>query len=157
MAAIDEAFSASQAQIGQEMGVSEWVTVDQSMIDAFADCTHDHQWIHTDPERANRETPFGGSIAHGFLSLSLGSKFAYECLGALPGQVMGINYGFDKVRFLSPVRAGARVRGRFVLKDVKKRSESELLRTNVFSVEIEGSETPALISEWLGLAIFAPQ
>jgi acyl dehydratase len=156
MSKIDDALAASEAMIGKEIGVSDWVTVDQAMIDAFAETTHDHQWIHTDPERAARETPFGGTIAHGFLTLSLGSKFSYECLGALPGQVMGINYGFDKIRFLSPVRAGARVRGRFTLKAVKKRSNTELLRTNDFVIEIEGQDTPALISEWLGLAIFAP-
>ena len=156
MSTIDEALAASEAQIGTEIGVSDWVTVDQAMIDAFADTTFDHQWIHIDPERSARETPFGGTIAHGFLTLSLGSKFSYECLGALPGQVMGINYGFDKIRFLSPVKAGARVRGRFTLKDVKKRSDTELLRTNAFVIEIEGQDTPALISEWLGLAIFAP-
>lgn len=157
MSTIDEALAATQAMAGTEIGVSEWVTVDQAMIDAFADTTHDHQWIHIDPERAARETPFGGTIAHGFLTLSLGSKFVYECIGGLPGQVMGINYGFDKVRFLSPVKAGARVRGRFTLKEVKKRSNTELLRTNIFTVEIEGQETPALASEWLGLAIFAPE
>ena len=95
------------------------------MIDTFADCTIDDQWIHVDPERAARETPFGGTIAHGFLTLSLASNFAYECMPKAPGQVMGINYGFNKLRFLSPVKAGARVRGRFEMKDVRKRSETD--------------------------------
>ena len=155
MAAIDEALAAMQAKLGTEVGVSNWITVDQKMIDGFAEVTHDHQWIHVDPERAARETPFGGTIAHGFLTLSLGSRFVYDCFPPLPGQVMGINYGFNKLRFLSPVKAGARVRGRFVLKDMVKRKPTELLRTNELTVEIEGQQTPALIAEWLGLAIFA--
>lgn len=155
MTAIDMALAEAQAKIGSEVGVSSWVTVDQAMIDAFAETTHDHQWIHVDPERAAAETPFGGTIAHGFLTLSLGSKFSYECFSMLPGQVMGINYGFNKVRFLKPVVAGSRVRGRFVLQDVQKRKPTELLRTNALTVEIEGSDTPALVAEWLGLAVFA--
>ncbi len=157
MTTIDSALSDLESKIGTELGVSKWVTVDQKMIDAFAECTIDHQWIHVDPERAARETPFGGTIAHGFLTLSLGSAFVYEVVGALPGQVMGINYGFEKLRFLSPVPAGARVRGRFTLKEVRKRKPTELLRTLTFTVEIEGQETPALVAEWLGLAIFAPE
>ena len=157
MAQIDDILAEMQSKQGAELGVSEWVTVTQEMIDMFAECTHDHQWIHVDPARAAAETPFGGTIAHGFLTLSLGSKFVYEVVGALPGQVMGINYGFEKLRFLSPVRAGAKVRGRFTLKDMKKRKATELLRALDFTVEIEGQETPALVAEWLGLAIFAPE
>lgn len=154
MAVIDEALAAMQAKLGTEVGVSNWITVDQTMIDGFAEVTHDHQWIHVDPERAARETPFGGTIAHGFLTLSLGSRFVYDCFPPLPGQVMGINYGFNKLRFLSPVKAGARVRGRFVLKDMVKRKPTELLRTNEMTVEIDGQQTPALVAEWLGLAVF---
>ncbi|MEC7258883.1 MAG: MaoC family dehydratase [Pseudomonadota bacterium] len=154
MTATDDALASAEAKLGTEVGTSEWVLVDQKMIDTFADVTHDHQWIHIDPARAAAETPFGGTIAHGFLTLSLASKFAYEALGALPGQTMGINYGFDKLRFLSPVKAGSRVRGRFVLKAVRKRSETELLRTNTMTIEIEGQQTPALVADWLGLAIF---
>ncbi|MFC4671948.1 MaoC family dehydratase [Seohaeicola nanhaiensis] len=156
MAAIDDALSALQSRIGTEVGVANWITIDQKMIDAFADVTHDTQWIHVDPERAARETPFGGSIAHGFLTLSLGSRFAYDCFPMLPGQVMGINYGFNKLRFLSPVKAGARVRGRFTLQEAVKRNATDLLRNNLMTVEIEGQETPALVAEWLGLAVFAP-
>ena len=154
MKAIDAAFAEANSQVGLELGVSEWVTVDQATIDAFAETTYDHQWIHIDPERAAKETPFGGTIAHGFLTLSLASKFGYECLGRYDGQMMGINYGFNKLRFLSPVRAGARVRGRFVMHEVKKRSETDLLRTTMLTIEIEGQETPALVAEWLGLAVF---
>lgn len=156
MSAIDNALAELEGQIGQEIGVSDWITVDQAMIDQFAVTTQDEQWIHVDPERAAKETPFGGSIAHGFLTLSLASQFAYQVLGDTPGQVMGVNYGLNKLRFLTPVRAGARVRGRFVLKAISKRRPTELLRENTLTVEIEGSESPALIADWLGLAVFAP-
>jgi len=155
MAAIDDALAAAQAKLGTEVGVSEWVTVDQKTIDTFADVTLDHQWIHIDPERAAKDTPFGGTIAHGFLTLSFASKFAYDCFDVAPGQTMGINYGFNKLRFLNPVKAGSRIRGRFVLAEVKKRSDTDLLRTNQMTIEIEGQETPALVADWLGLAVFA--
>jgi len=156
MSAINEALESTRAQIGQEVGVSNWILVDQKMIDEFAETTHDDQWIHVDPARAKAETPFGGTIAHGFLTLSLASRFAYDCFGMLPGQVMGINYGFNKLRFLSPVTAGSRLRGRFVLQDVTLRSEAELLRQNLLTIEIENQDKPALVAEWLGLAVFAP-
>lgn len=154
MAAIDDAVAKAQAQLGTEVGVSNWITVDQPMIDSFAEVTHDTQWIHVDPKRAAAETPFGGTIAHGFLTLSLASRFAYDCFPMLPGQVMGINYGFNKLRFLSPVKAGSKVRGRFVLAAVTKRSDTDLLRENTLTVEIDGQETPALVAQWLGLAVF---
>ena len=154
MSAIQSAIDAYQPLIGTEVGVSDWYTVDQPMIDAFAETTHDLQWIHVDPVRAAAETPFGGAIAHGFLTLSLASRMAYDCFDMLPGQVMGINYGFEKLRFLSPVVAGSRVRGRFELKEVRQRSAVELLRTNILTIDIEGADKPALVAEWLGLAIF---
>ncbi len=154
MSSLATAIEESTKQIGTEVGVSNWITVDQKMIDEFAKVTHDEQWIHVDPERAAKETPFGGAIAHGFLTLSLASRFAYDCFNMLPGQVMGVNYGMNKLRFLMPVKAGAKVRGRFTLMDVKARDATSMLRTNTLTVEIEGSETPALIAEWLGLAIF---
>ena len=154
MSAIEDALAKFQGMIGQEVGVSNWITVDQDMINDFAKTTHDEQWSHGDPERAAKETPFGGAIAHGFLTLSLASRFAYDCFDMLPGQVMGVNYGMNKLRFLMPVRAGACVRGRFTLMDVKARDATSMLRTNTLTVEIEGSDTPALIAEWLGLAIF---
>lgn len=154
MAAIDQALENAQASIGTEVGVSNWITVDQPMIDTFAEVTHDTQWIHVDPERAAAETPFGGTIAHGFLTLSLASRFAYDCFPMLPGQVMGINYGFNKLRFLSPVKAGSRLRGRFVLAEVTKRNDTDLLRENTLTIEIEGHDTPALVAQWLGLAVF---
>lgn len=156
MSAIDTALANAEAKIGTEVGVSNWITVDQKMIDDFAETTHDNQWIHIDPVRAAAETPFGGTIAHGFLTLSLASRFAYDCFAMLPGQVMGINYGFNKLRFLKPVVAGSKLRGRFVLKSVTKRNPTDLLRENALTIEIEGSETPALVADWLGLAVFAP-
>ena len=154
MSAIDDAITNATAKIGQEVGVSDWILVDQKMIDQFAETTHDNQWIHIDPVRAAGETPFGGTIAHGFLTMSLASRFAYDCFGMLPGQVMGINYGMNKLRFLSPVTAGSKLRGRFVSKAITKRNPTEMLRENILTVEIEGSKTPALVAEWLGLAIF---
>lgn len=154
MSAIAAAKAALEAQIGQEVGVSDWIMVDQAMIDQFAETTHDNQWIHVDPERAARETPFGGTIAHGFLTLSLASRFAYDCFDLAPGQVMGINYGFNKLRFLSPVRAGSRLRGRFTLSGVTQRNPTDLLRDTVLTIEIEGQGTPALVADWLGLAVF---
>ncbi len=142
-----------EALVGKEMGVSQWYDITQEQIDQFVTCTHDHQFIHVDPEAAAK-TPFGGTIAHGFLTLSLASRFAYDCFPMLPGQVMGINYGMNKLRFLMPVRAGARLRGRFTLQKVTKRSATDLLRENLLTIEIEGEKTPALVAEWLGLAIF---
>ncbi|KZX82629.1 nodulation protein NodN, partial [Alcanivorax sp. HI0011] len=116
---------ALQAKTGEVLGVSQWRTVDQPRIDGFAELTEDPQWIHTDPERAARESPFGTTIAHGFLSLSLLSAMAMDVLPAIKGQAMGINYGFDKVRFMNPVREGSNVRGTFTLLEGWKRSESE--------------------------------
>lgn len=154
MSALQTALKDSEALVSTEVGVSNWITVDQPMIDQFAVTTQDEQWIHIDPERAAAETPFGGTIAHGFLTLSLASRFAYDCFPMLPGQVMGINYGLNKLRFLMPVRAGSRLRGRFTLQEVKARNATDLLRTNLLTIEIEGNDTPALVAEWLGLATF---
>lgn len=155
MSSLAKAIENAKPLIGTEVGVSNWITVDQQMIDDFAKTTHDEQWIHVDPERAARETPFGGAIAHGFLTLSLASRFAYDCFDMLPGQVMGINYGMNKMRFLMPVKAGARVRGRFTLMAADARDATSMLRTNTLTIEIEGEETPAVVAEWLGLAIFS--
>ena len=154
MSHLQDALDKLTPLIGTEVGVSSWVRVDQNMIDEFAVTTRDEQWIHVDPERAARETPFGGTIAHGFLTLSLASSFVYECFPTLPGQVMGINYGLNKLRFLSPVKAGAEIRGRFTLQGAKARSAAELMRENLLTIEIKGQDTPALVAEWLGLAIF---
>jgi len=139
--------------IGQEIGVSDWIEIDQSRIDVFADVTEDHQFIHIDPERAAKETPFGGTIAHGFLSLSMLSALAGNTTLVLDGIAMGINYGFDKVRFLQPVRAGKKIRGRFVLEDATERNPGQWMLKYAVTVEIEGEEKPALMAHWLTLQI----
>lgn len=138
-------------RIGTELGVSDWVTVDQAKIDEFAACTGDHQFIHVDPVRA-ATTPFGTTIAHGFLTLSLLSAMAYEVLPGIEGARMGVNYGFDKVRFMAPVRSGKRIRGRFTLLGVETRGDGGIQSRTAVTVEIEGEGKPALAAEWLGLA-----
>jgi acyl dehydratase len=146
---------AYQAMVGKEIGVSSWHMVDQPRIDTYADVIEDHQFIHVDPERAKKETAFGTTIAHGFLTMSLLSIMSYEVMPVIAGTTMGVNYGFDKLRFISPVRSGKRVRGRFVLAEAKLRKPNELQsRTNV-TVEIEGEDKPALVADWLGLIYFA--
>jgi acyl dehydratase len=146
---------AYQALVGKEVGVSSWHLIDQPRIDTYADVIEDHQFIHVDPERARKETAFGTTIAHGFLTMSLMSIMSYEVMPVIAGTTMGVNYGFDKLRFISPVRSGKRVRGRFVLAEAKLRKPTELQsRTNV-TVEIEGEDKPALVAEWLGLIYFA--
>jgi acyl dehydratase len=143
-------------RVGQEVGVSRWIEVTQGMIDGFAEVTQDRQFIHVDPARAAAETPFGGTIAHGFLTLSLLSACAYDALPQIEGRAMGINYGFDKIRFLSPVRSGSRVRARFRLAEVQMRSPTEALMRYGVMVEIEGAERPALAADWLTMAVLAP-
>src|SRR5436305_2779301 len=146
---------AYKAMVGNEIGVSSWHLVDQPRIDSYADVIEDHQFIHVDPARAKKETAFGTTIAHGFLTMSLLSIMSYEVMPVIAGTTMGVNYGFDKLRFLSPVRSGKRVRGRFVLAEAKLRKANELQsRTNV-TVEIEGEDKPALVADWLGLIYFA--
>jgi len=134
---------------GDELGVSHWFTVSQEAIDQFAETTHDPQFIHTDPERAARETPFGGTIAHGFLSLSLLSAMAMDALPLDDNIAMGITYGLNRVRFLSPVPSGARVRGRFVLASVDGNTAGQRTTTYQVTVEIDGHEKPALVAEWI--------
>jgi len=137
-------------RIGEEVGVSSWILVDQPRIDAFADATEDRQFIHVDPESAAR-TPFGGTIAHGFLSLSLLSRMGAEAMLLPDSLKMAINYGLDRVRFLAPVRAGSRVRGRFRLDSVEEKARGQVLMRHTVTVEIEGEDKPALTAEWLGL------
>lgn len=138
--------------IGKEVGVSSWRTVSQQIIDLFADATDDHQFIHVDPERAAAETPFGGTIAHGFLTLSLLSTMTYETLPPLEGCDVGINYGFEQIRFVAPVKAGARVRTRFVLASLKERPSGLVEMTYEVTIEIEGSIKPALTARWMTIA-----
>lgn len=145
-----------KAKIGKEIGVSEWMTIDQEMINKFADLTDDHQFIHVNPELA-AQTPFGGTIAHGFLVLSMLAKFSAYADYIMQGVTMGVNYGFEKVRLISPVRAGKRIRGRFVLKDMVERAPGQWLATLAVTVEIEGEAKPAIIADWLGLQYVRPQ
>ena len=140
------------AAVGTEIGVSDWIAVGQERIDAFADATEDRQFIHTDPALA-AQTPFGGTIAHGFLSLSLLSRMGADVMLVPDTTKMAVNYGLDRVRFLAPVRAGKRVRGRFVLKDMKEKATGQFLMTFGVTVEIEGEDKPALLADWLGLII----
>ena len=146
---------AYMGMIGQEIGVSSWHVVDQGRINTYADVIEDHQFIHIDPERAKRETAFGTTVAHGFLTMSLLSIMSYEVMPVIAGTTMGVNYGFDKLRFVSPVRSGSRVRGRFKLMEAKLRKPKELQSHTNVTVEIEGEEKPALVAEWIGLIYFA--
>ncbi|MEO7690664.1 MAG: MaoC family dehydratase [Sphingomonas sp.] len=136
-------------RIGTET-VSDWLEVSQEMIDKFADATGDHQFIHVNPEMA-KLTPFGGTIAHGFLTLSLMPVLASKVPDApqIQGVKMGVNYGGNKVRFLQPVRSGKRVRGRFKLIEFAEKRPGQWQQTNEFTVEIEGEEKPAMIAEWI--------
>ena len=138
--------------IGKELGCSDWLVIDQQRIDQFAECTGDHQFIHVDPEAAG-QTPFGGTIAHGFLTLSLASAMSYDAVKPLDGVVMGVNYGFDKLRFLAPVPAGSRVRGRFKLLSAEDKGGGRWLIKHELTIEIDGADKPALIAEWLGMQV----
>ena len=140
--------------VDTEIGVSAWRVIDQAMIDQFADVTGDHQFIHVDPEAA-KATPFGGAIAHGFLVLSLLTGFLEEVGPPLSEGAIGVNYGFDKVRFITPVRSGARVRGRFTLSSMTDRGPGQTMLIYAATVEVEGEDKPALIAEWRALSIAA--
>ena len=137
-------------RIGDEVGVSSWLTMDQQRIDEFAEATEDRQFIHVDTEAAAR-TPFGGTIAHGFLSLSMLSRMAAEGMLIPDSMKMAVNYGLDRVRFIAPVKSGKRIRGRFRLDSVDEKAPGQLLLRHTVTVEIEGEEKPALTAEWLGL------
>jgi acyl dehydratase len=139
-----------RAMVGSEVGVSDWILVDQAKIDAFAEVTGDHQFIHVNPELA-AQTPFGTTIAHGYLTLSLTSVMAYGVMPGIIGTKMGVNYGLNKVRFMAPVKSGRRVRGRFVLADVTQRPDGGMQTTTNVTVEIEGETKPALAAEWITL------
>jgi acyl dehydratase len=140
-------------RIGQELGISEWVAIDQGRIDAFASCTGDHQWIHVDVERAKRESPFRGPVAHGYLLLAMVAPLSMQ-VGVIPSDAAaGLNYGIDKVRFLAPVPAGARVRLRVVLVAIEPRDGGQAVMKTRNTLEVEGSEKPALIAETLALLI----
>ena len=140
--------------VGTKFEPSAWIEVTQERINAFADCTEDHQFIHIDEEKA-AQTPFGGTIAHGFLTLSLLPRMV-EGNGVIPENVvMGINYGFDKVRFLAPVRAGKRVRANVEVTGVERKDDNRFLIRQAVSVEFEGEDTPALVADWLSMVVAA--
>ena len=139
-----------RSKVGQRIGVSDWIDVGQDRITAFADATDDHQFIHVDPVAASA-AGFGGTIAHGFLSLSLLSRMAADVMLIPDTTKMAVNYGMDRMRFIAPVKAGKRVRGHFVLASATEKAPGQLLLKHQVSVEIEGEEKPALTAEWLGL------
>lgn len=135
----------AKSRIGQEIGLSDWMPIDQSRVDAFAEVTGDHQWIHVDVERAKRESPFGAPIAHGYLTVSLLAKFAGECI-AVDGVKLAVNYGLNRVRFAAPVKVGSRVRARFVLAAVEDIAGGSQMLWQA-TVEIEGGDKPACVAE----------
>ncbi len=141
--------------VGWEAEPTAWFRVEQSQIDAFADATLDHQFIHVDPVRA-AATPFGGTIAHGFLTLSMLSYFAGHFSVLVEGAVMGLNYGFDKVRFLSPVRVGSDIRARARVLDVQQKQPGQVLLKYEVIIEIRDEPKPAVVAEWLGMLVLAP-
>ncbi len=139
--------------VGRELGVSDWLTVDQNRINQFADCTGDHQWIHIDVERAQRESPFGTTVAHGYLTLSL-LPLLQRTVGAVPtGFKLAINYGLDKARFIAPVPAGARIRDHVTLVAAEDKGGGRTLVTTRHSIEIEGQEKPALVADTLTMFV----
>ena len=139
-----------RARVGQTIGVSDWISVGQNRIDAFADATEDRQFIHVEPTAA-AQTPFGGTIAHGFLSLSLLSRMAADVMLVPDTTKMAVNYGLDRVRFIAPVHTGKRVRGHFTLDSVEDKAPGQILLKHTVTVEIEGEAKPALTAQWLGL------
>ena len=144
-----ESLDSLKDKVGQEVGVSGWFTITQDRIQQFADTTLDHQWIHVDAERARRESPFGEAIAHGFLTLSLLPNFMHEVVAIKDGVRMGVNYGLNRLRFVSPVRAGSKVRARFVLQSLKDVQPNGIEALYNVTVEGENSEKPCLAAEWI--------
>jgi len=141
--------------IGTVIGQSDWIMIDQDRVNVFADVTEDHQFIHVNPEKA-KMTPFGGPIAHGFLTLSLLSRFAESASLTVKGAVMGVNYGLESVRFLNPVAVDKKVRGVFTLKDAVEKKPGQILLTYNVSVEIDGVDKPALVADWLAMQFLMP-
>jgi len=140
--------------IGDQAEPTPWFTVEQDQINQFADCTHDHQFIHVDEEKA-KETPFGTTIAHGFLTLSMLSKFAESFSTIIDGVYMGMNYGFDKVRFLAPVKVNSKIRAHAKTLDIVEKKPGQFMVKTEVTVEIEGEEKPALVAEWISMQFVA--
>lgn len=153
----EKALEQIKSAVGQEEGTGEWFQIDQELINQFADVTHDHQFIHVDPERA-KATPFGSTIAHGFLTLSmlthLSSSIPRSNAEWFEGIVMGVNYGFDKVRFVSPVKVGSRVRAKSSIADVSLKDPSTVQMKRQVTIEIDGESRPACVAEWLTLMVY---
>ena len=154
----EKAYELYQAGLGQSEGAGAWLQIDQARIDAFADVTEDQQFIHVDPELCKTLSPWGVPIAHGFLTLSLLSKLAESVPQPperLEGIVMGVNYGFDKVRFVKPVKVGSKVRATAVLTAVDAKDANTLQVTKTYTVEIEGEDKPALVADWIIRLVYA--
>lgn len=141
--------------VGKEIGLSEWYTMDQKRINEFADATGDHQWIHVDREKSRADSPYGDSIAHGFLVLSMGSRMAYDSI-EIQGLAMSVNYGLNKVRFINATKADARIRGRFEILDFQE-SRGGARYIMKLTIEIEGEDKPACVAEWIGQAFTLPE
>ncbi len=157
MASPELTFDALQDFVGRPIGVSSWIEVPQSRIDAFADCTGDRQWIHIDVERAQRESPYGAPVAHGFLTLSLLTVLlgsVKQDPKALEGILMGVNYGFEKVRFINPVKVDSTIRASSVISAVEQKDANTLHVTRAVTVEIQGETKPALIAEWVTRLVY---
>ncbi|MGA0794559.1 MAG: MaoC family dehydratase [Quisquiliibacterium sp.] len=136
-------------RIGSDFGSSAWMMIDQPMISSFAKLTQDEYFIHVDPARAARETPHGGTIAHGFLTLSLLAQMGYQVCPLVEGTKSGVNYGFNRLRFVAPVPTGSRVRGHFRLEDFEVQPGKRWTATWEVTIEIEGADKPAIVAEWL--------
>lgn len=143
--------------VGSGNWASIWMEMPQTRIDVFAEATDDRQFIHVDPQAAAAKTPFGGAIAHGFLTLSMLSAMHEDCVPRINGQIMGINFGFNKVRFMNPVASGSRIRGKFLLTKARRRGLNFIALNFDISIEIEGQSKPALTAEWLTLSKFDPE
>jgi len=155
MAPPDYSLATIERFVGTELGVADWLEMTQERIDAFAECTGDHQWIHVDRERARRESLYGTTIAHGYLTLSMIPRFGRQ-IGLVPAGVKeSYNYGSDRVRFMAPVKCGARIRGRVTLLSVERKEGGRTLAKSRHTIEIEGSERPALVAEVLTLMVAA--
>ena len=142
-----------QEMVGKELGVSNWIKINQNRINSFAKCTEDYQFIHLDEEKTKDQTSFGGTIAHGFLCLSLLSKFANESTFNFENKKIIINYGFNKIRFINPVRVGKKIRAKFFLLELSLRKHDQVLIKYEVTIEIEGEEKPAVFAEWLTLLV----
>ena len=154
MSDLQNAYATQSLLLGKTLGRSPWLLMDQARIDAFADTTEDPQFIHIDAARAAAETSLGGTVAHGFLTLSMASRMMQDTVAPFEGQVMNLNAGFDRLRFLTPVRSGSRIRGVFKLKDVKQTSTTQLRIVTTLTIEIESATKPALVTDWVNVTVF---